>query len=247
MSHVLVRVDDVAGAVGAAGDAGFSVGWGSDPADAHNALIHFHDGPFIELFDPVPSGRLGRILGPPVGALSRVLRRGDVGRFAGWVSARGPCDWALEIETALADEVESLEADGIEIGRVREVDRTPPDRPTSTWSVVAPKDPSLPFVMDPYDPPLLIDDGLRSHPCGVERITAIELTDPEPTEHARVLGRYLDASVESVDGGGWSIDDGRCAVIVRHGAEHGIVGLRIAGPSTPLSPLFGLPLLPALG
>src|SRR5262249_54346468 len=48
-SHVLCTVDDIARAVADYTELGFTVEWGSDPRQAHNALIWFAEGPFIEL------------------------------------------------------------------------------------------------------------------------------------------------------------------------------------------------------
>src|SRR5205085_5346420 len=48
-SHVLCTVDDLGQAVQDFTDLGFTVEWGSDPRRAHNALIWFPEGPFIEL------------------------------------------------------------------------------------------------------------------------------------------------------------------------------------------------------
>lgn len=102
-SHILCKVDNIRDCVSQLEQAGFSVQWGGDPSRAHNALVWFEQGPFLEFFElprwfrwvSYPFGwRFGRAAGQ---------------RLKTWAHAPvGWCDVALEPEHYQQDDPLSL-------------------------------------------------------------------------------------------------------------------------------------------
>lgn len=148
-SHVLGKVDDISTAVQDFTDLGFTVAWGSAPGHAHNALIWFDSGPFIELFE-LPSAM--RLLWPVM-----VAARGRTAadRIARWArAAPGWCDVALETEsTDLTAARAALRSNGIVVSPVMRGKRTPPGGDPVRYQFLATRPARLPFVVSSYDPP----------------------------------------------------------------------------------------------
>jgi hypothetical protein len=140
-------VNDVASAVRDFTGLGFTVEWGSDPRWAHNALIWFARGPFIELLEPPAPPRLEPI----------VARYGQAAgeRIIRWArSSEGWCDTALETDSIhLAATRAALVAAGVDLSPVLEGIRTRPDGGTVRYEFLAPLPVQLPFVVSAYDPP----------------------------------------------------------------------------------------------
>lgn len=90
-SHILCKVDNIHDCVDQLERAGFTVQWGGDPTRAHNALVWFEHGPFLEFFE-LP--RWFRWLSVPFGwRFGRCAGR----RLFQWATAAsGWCDVALE-------------------------------------------------------------------------------------------------------------------------------------------------------
>ncbi|MEN4546041.1 VOC family protein [Pantoea agglomerans] len=90
-SHILCKVDNLRDAVALLEQAGFSVQWGGKPEKAHNALVWFEQGPFLEFFE-LP--RAFRWLSYPFGWR---FGRAAGERLRHWALApSGWCDVALE-------------------------------------------------------------------------------------------------------------------------------------------------------
>ncbi|MFF2081293.1 VOC family protein [Kitasatospora sp. NPDC058162] len=148
-SHVLCKVDDIRSAVRDFTDLGFTVEWGSTPAKAHNALIWFEQGPFIELFE-LPSrfallrGPFGLAYGPAAGArLAKWARPGE-----GWR------DVALETSGfELSGTRHDLRARGLAASRVMTGRRTRPDGQPVRYRFLTPAPAGLPFIVSAYHPP----------------------------------------------------------------------------------------------
>ncbi|TMC12765.1 MAG: VOC family protein [Chloroflexi bacterium] len=141
-SHLLCTVHDLGQAVKDFRDLGFTVEWGSDPRRAHNALIWFPEGPFIELAHFPPS----------VGASAD----GALGeRLARWVApGEGWRDVALETDaTDLAGARTWLEAAGVDVSPVMDGMRVRPDGEEVRYQYLMPHSARLPFVVSAYDPP----------------------------------------------------------------------------------------------
>ncbi|GAA1880359.1 VOC family protein [Streptantibioticus ferralitis] len=148
-SHLVYKVDDVRALVRDFTDLGFTVEYGSDPARAHNALLWFAEGPFIEFFQLHTAFRLlrwplGAAYGPGAGErLTRWARPGE-----GWR------DLALETdESALHQTRTTLRAAGVPLSRVVKGRRTRPDGQLVRYQFLAPRPSRLPFVVSAYDPP----------------------------------------------------------------------------------------------
>ncbi|MEM7091707.1 MAG: VOC family protein [Actinomycetota bacterium] len=232
-SHFLVRVTDLHAAVADFQAAGFTVVWGQIPDEAHNALIHFPEGPFLELFTPLPHGwkrHLFRVLAR-VGSL---VGQADLRRYQRWIDARGFCEWAIETENPLAEEIPRIEETGTEMGGPRKIVRTPPDGPLLKWSIASPKDTDLPFIMDPYRPGPHLPPGATEHANGVTRLCALELTDPDPAGHAASLRTYLGQGEVTADGDTTVLEVNGFEIRISRGANHSPAALRGTGPDESL-------------
>jgi Glyoxalase-like domain len=141
-SHVLCTVDDLGEAVQDFTDLGFAVQWGSDPRVAHNALIWFRDGPFIELahFPQSVGARSDEVLGE---------------RLARWVApGEGWRDLALETDaTDLAGARAWLREAAVDVSPVLDGKRIRPDGQEVRYQYLMPLSAGLPFVVSAYDPP----------------------------------------------------------------------------------------------
>ncbi|RFA28578.1 hypothetical protein CAI21_12005 [Alkalilimnicola ehrlichii] len=180
-SHVLCKVADIRTAVRDFERLGFSVAWGSAPRRAHNALLWFEEGPFIELFE-LPRGF--RYLRRPLGW---VYGRAAGSRLARWAeSAEGWCDVALEPpqpagRTGTADDPTDLSAvhaalsrTGLPLSRTARGRRTRPDGADVRYRFFAPEPAQLPFVVSPYDPPQR--PPRIEHPNGARRIERVRMS-----------------------------------------------------------------------
>lgn len=187
-SHYLVRTPDLKQAVADYERAGFTVVWGSDPDKAYNALIYFKQGGFIELFDPPMNGFLRGLA-----ALGSFLRIGLMRRFHRWIRARGFCDYALECHGPLKEALQ-----GTNLPKPRNMSRVRDDGVKTRWQLSSPKDPYLPFVMGPYDPPLEPDASRTKHENGITRIVGLGLSHPDPNAYGLALtGLLADADLEA--------------------------------------------------
>ncbi|MEM8903655.1 MAG: VOC family protein [Actinomycetota bacterium] len=188
LSHILHKVTDLHGAVADAEAAGFTVHWGSDPGHAHNALVWFETGPFLELyaappFDEAKASLFESAAGP--GSVIRSRRWGAVDD--GW------CDYAVETdEPDLSAVVARCREAGIALGPAFHPSRTLPGGDTVTWDLAFPDDADLPFVMSAYSSPQR-PSAVR-HDNGATEITSITVTHPDPDRHREELARYVGSS-----------------------------------------------------
>jgi Glyoxalase-like domain len=211
-SHVLCKVDDVRAAVADFQDLGFTVEWGSAPERAHNALIWFEQGPFIELFE-LP--RRASLLRWP---LSAVFGRAAGERLIRWASGgEGWRDLALEIDdTELAATRSELRSAGVNLSRVIKGRRTRPDGQRLRYQFLTPRPARLPFVVSAYDPPQR--PAQVRHPNGALGIARVRFgvceadrpafdaligrdrwLSPEPAERTGVLAVELDGLAAELD------------------------------------------------
>ncbi|MCP3801286.1 VOC family protein [Allokutzneria sp. A3M-2-11 16] len=166
-SHVLCRVDDIHEAVRNFADLGFSVSWGSDPKKAHNALIWFSEGPFIEFFE-FPSK-----LAPLRWPVALRFGAGMGKRLHKWSRpGKGWRDLALETDdTDLTTTRAQLATRGVDVSRIFRNGRTRPDGRRVRYQMLAPTLVELPFVVSSYDPPQRPAEVV--HPNGATGIAAI--------------------------------------------------------------------------
>ena len=214
-SHVLVRVQDLARSVAEYEAAGFTVQWGSDPEAAHNALIHFREGPFIELFDPVPAD-----------ADPDEFRARMPPRVGAWVDARGLCDHALEGYRSMEAILDGLAARGIETTPAFEAERTGADGVTLRWSLMLPPRLDLPFVMSPYEPAPAIPAGDRRHANGLLRLASLEIESAQPFELAERLTAMLGHAALRTSDDGVMVEAAGFTYRIVAGPEHRVASLR---------------------
>jgi catechol 2,3-dioxygenase-like lactoylglutathione lyase family enzyme len=175
-SHVLIRVDDLHAAVAGYTALGFQCVWGGPAGRAHNALIYFADGPFLELFrPPAASGAAGL-------AMAAMLGRPTARRIRRWADApEGLVEFALETDdTDLRAVRADLRAAGAPLARAFGTTRTRPDGVRLAWQIAAPPALDLPFVMSAYSPPDTQPPDVRRHENGARRLVGLELAHPEP-------------------------------------------------------------------
>jgi|GEM_PF-1169542 len=194
-SHILCKVNRIADAVRDFQKLGFNVTWGSDPARAHNALLWFERGPFVELFQ-IP--RAAAYLRHPLGWF---YGQAAGSRWHSWSEAdKGWCDVALEPVRNALPERSGAEANRQELQRVREEaerlgiaasrimngKRVRPDGQIVKYSLFVPKPAGLPFVVSHYDPPQRPDR--IAHPNGASGIAWVRYGVPEAgASHLRKL------------------------------------------------------------
>lgn len=214
-SHILVRVADLAQSVEEYEAAGFTVQWGSDPEAAHNALIHFREGPFLELFDPVPADmdpETFRAQMPP--------------RVSQWLDARGVCEHALEGDTSMEAIVAGLAARGVETSPAFEAERAGADGVTLRWSLTMPPRLDLPFVMSPYEPAPVIPEGGRQHENGLLGVATLDMTSAQPLELAERLAAMLGAAKQLVSDDVVTVEAAGFTYRIIAGPEYRLTSLR---------------------
>lgn len=221
-SHVLCRIENVRKTVDELTELGFSVAWGSAPEKAHNALVWFPEGPFLEFFT-FPSAL--RVLRWPVAAR---FGRGMGDRFARWARAGGGWrDVALETDdldlTATRDR---LTAGGLTVSRIFRNGRTRPDGERVRYQFMSPRPAVLPFVVSSYDPPQR-PDGV-THPNGATGVQAVHygIRPEHRADYDRLIGqdRWLRPQPATTTG---------------------VLEVELAGLTTPLALTSGLHLVPA--
>lgn len=148
-SHILCKVDDIHTLVRDYQDLGFTVEWGSAPERAHNALIWFEEGPFLEFFELAATSTLLRWpLGLAFGAAA-------ADRLVSWARpGQGWRDLAVETDTtSLTATRAELRNAGVATSRVIKGKRTRPDGRVVRYEFLATRPADLPFVVSAYDPP----------------------------------------------------------------------------------------------
>ena len=187
LSHVLIRVSDLEAAVADYRAAGFTVTLGSDPATAHNAMIYFEDGPFLELFTPPKISRITLI------AAEGFLGKAAAARFRLWgQQGEGYVEYAFESTSkTLADEIARLRAAGIRTSRALSKSRRRLDNRKVRWQLTFPDSLELPFVMSAYDPPDEQSETARIHANGAKRISGLHIAHPLPQDHSQELERFI--------------------------------------------------------
>lgn len=147
LSHVLYRVNDLQLAVEKLRNAGFTVEYGTNQKQAHNALIWFEKGVFIEIFKnpkmPVVVRWLMKISG-----FRHVLQRMDH-----WTNINeGWCEWSLESPKPDLKTEKALLKSISEPFRSYKAKRTDIHKRKLSWELVIPDDTVFPFLMSAYTP-----------------------------------------------------------------------------------------------
>ncbi|MFJ8313366.1 MULTISPECIES: VOC family protein [unclassified Streptomyces] len=215
-SHVLCKVDDVRSVVRDYEKLGFTVEFGSSPERAHNALLWFEEGPFIEFFQLPPAFRFLKL---PMAAVHGTAA-GE--RLARWARpGEGWRDLALETDTTeLVGAHGTLRASGVHISRVMKGRRIRPDGDLVRYQFLAARPARLPFVVSAYDPPQR--PAAVHHPNGARRITRVRLG---VADHDRGAFDALAAHVER---------DG--PITVEAAQDTGVVAVELDGLTGSLDP-----------
>ncbi|MGN9841245.1 VOC family protein [Nonomuraea sp. H19] len=197
-SHILCKVDDIRAAVGDYSSLGFSVEWGSAPERAHNALIWFDDGPFIELFQ-LPS-RFALLRWP----FATIFGTAAGERLARWARpGEGWRDLAVETEdTELAGVRAALRRKNVRVSRVMKGKRVRPDGGTVRYQFLASSPAELPFVVSAYDPPQRPERVV--HPNGARGVARVRMgvsaADRASFDALVGEGRWLSAEPAATTG-----------------------------------------------
>ncbi|MEW2547700.1 VOC family protein [Streptomyces sp. NPDC047002] len=215
-SHVLCKVDDIRSVVDDYRELGFTLEYGSAPERAHNALLWFPEGPFIEFFQ-LPS--VFRLLKWPMAARNGVAAGERLARWArpdeGWR------DLALETDdTALGRVHTTLRTSGVRVSRVMDGRRTRPDGAAVRYQFLATRPAALPFVVSAYSPPQRPTDV--RHANGARRVGRVRLGVADADRAA------FDSLAAHLGPGG--------PLTVEPAAATGVLGVELDGLNAPLAP-----------
>ncbi len=212
-SHLVYKVDDIRVLVRDYTELGFTVEYGSDPARAHNALLWFAEGPFIEFF------QLHHAFGLLRGPLSAAYGLGAGERLRHWARpGEGWRDLALETDDLTLDRTRAaLRAAGVPLSRVIKGRRTRPDGDLVRYQFLAPRPARLPFVVSAYDPPQRPAHVV--HPNGAQGIARVRMgvTDADRGSFDALIGEDRWLAVEPA-------------------AHTGLLGVELAGLKADLDP-----------
>ena len=239
-SHYLIRVDDLHAAVADYRAAGFTVTWGGAPETAHNALIYFNGGGFLELFTMPDKGFRGAAMKTLV-AIGAGIGYAPFRRVSGWLNARGFCDFALETPEPLGSTLELAKARGVRVSGLREASRAQQDGVVTRWELSACLDETLPFMMGPYTPPPDITAAARTHANGIDRLLGLVIRTPEVDGYRRTLAALLGLREDSA---GPLVSDG-FQFVVEPGDVFALAGVLVPRLPDPGAKLHGLELIEA--
>ncbi len=238
--HFLVRVEDLHQAVADYQAAGFTVVWGSDPQRAHNALIYFESGGFLELFNPDMPGPL-KYLMPAIARMFAAFGNQLFARFSNWASARGLCDFAIETSESLADGAADARLRGARLSKIRDFSRVRADGVKTRWQLCMAHSRDLPFLMGPYSPPPTVSSAQRRHANGASRLLGLHVKTPEPGEYASELARLLGGhAIVSEHDSARRVTVGEFVFIITRGTRHKYAAVDIDQPPSPGARLHGL-------
>ncbi|MEM7217340.1 MAG: VOC family protein [Pseudomonadota bacterium] len=243
-SHYLCRVRDLRRAVADFEQAGFRVVWGGDPERAHNAMIYFEAGGFIELFDPTASGVTG-VVQKLVARVGAALGQPLLVRMQNWLVSHGLCDFALETDQPFAPARDALAASGVVLGKSRDFSRRRADGVTTRWQLCTAASPQLPFLMGPYDPPPVIGADDLAHPNGLRRLLGLRLCTPRPGDYVAELARLVGGPPTTSAAGEERLAVGDFEFQIERGETHAILALLVDAPAPVEAELHGLRLIHA--
>ncbi|MEM7079996.1 MAG: VOC family protein [Pseudomonadota bacterium] len=244
-SHYLVRVQNLHEAVADYEAAGFSVTWGSDPQRAHNAMIHFRNGGFLEIFNPRPPGAAGT-LQKGVAAIGARLQQPLLVRLHRWQSSQGLCDYALESSAPLTEAAAQARQRGAQPGKIRDFSRRGADGIMTRWQICAAHSADLPFMMGPYDPTPQINEAQLTHANGIDQLRGMTLTTPNPKRYAEDLAALLGDAEIAREQDSTTVRCNAFKFVLNQGTEHRCEAMLTDHAPPPTAQLHGLRLLEAL-
>jgi hypothetical protein len=197
MDHVIVLVDDLERASADFRSLGFTVTPGGEHGEGltHNALIHFEDGTFFELFAYKRGWRASVLRwlyrAGALGFLGRSRRRGGLFRFIELSNMpEGLVDFCL-LADSLKAATDATEQANLPTPDPLSSSRTRSDGQEVRWDIISILTPALPFLRSPYTPPIGPDPEARRHDNGALGIARLQIESPDPTMLTRLYAPLL--------------------------------------------------------
>ena len=197
MDHVIILVDDLERASTDFTGLGFTVTSGGEHGEGltHNALIHFEDGTFFELFAYKRGWRASVLRwlyrAGTLGFLARSRRRGGLFRFIELSDMpEGLVDFclladSLRAATNATEQANLPTPDPLSSSRVR------PDGQEVRWDIISILTPALPFLRSPYAPLIAPDPKATRHDNGAQGIACLQIESSDPATLTRLYARLL--------------------------------------------------------
>ena len=187
--HAVIVVPELEQAISNFEALGFNVQRGGSSKPAHNALIYFSDGTYIELITLVsrPARLVFRFL-YVAGILGLAARRTPTirSRFILWFGGpTGLRDWCVRC-SSLDNTIEHLRARGIETFDGKYFSRKKPDGEVAKWRLAGPANKQLPFLIEDISPTQIRVpyENNSNHANGATGIAAVIL---HPTTGRQVI------------------------------------------------------------
>lgn len=144
---------------------------------SHNALIHFKDGTFLELFAFRPGIKTSIIrLADKLGFLEKKKKNPKLGYMPRFMKGLHGKEGIMDFAMLLEDIDEYL--GGIsyrKIGPALTFSRMRPDGIELSWKLAFPEDLELPFLMSPYEPPQTVPAEKTQHKNGAIGIRQLDI------------------------------------------------------------------------
>jgi catechol 2,3-dioxygenase-like lactoylglutathione lyase family enzyme len=197
MDHVIILVDDLERASADFEALGFTVTPGGEHGEGltHNALIHFADGTFFELFAYKRGWRASVLRwlyrAGALGFLARSRGRGGLFRFIELTDMpEGLVDFCLLADSlkAATDATEQANLptpDPLSSSRVR------PDGQEVRWDIISILTPALPFLRSPYAPSIAPDPQATRHDNGARGIARLQIESRDPATLTQLYAQLL--------------------------------------------------------
>ncbi len=178
--HIVLGVNHLEKAIKDFEQLGFTVSPGGQHTGgfSHNALIHFSDGTFLELFAFRKSIKTYLLrLADSLGLLEKRKKLAHLGympRFMkGLHGKEGAFDFAMLLED-IDQYTDKINYGGV--GPALSFSRLRPDGVELSWKLAFPKDLQLPFLMSPYHPPQEVPKTQKEHVNGSMAIRQLDLS-----------------------------------------------------------------------
>ena len=196
--HIVLAVKDLEAAIREFESQGFTISPGGQHKGgfSHNALIHFEDGSFLELFAFRKSFKVFLLrLADRLSLLNKMKNRESMGHMPRFMKGlhgkEGIMDFAMLVEDIDAYKGKiSYEKVGpaIPFSRIR------PDGSEISWKLAFPQELKLPFLMSPYQPAQEVPEEKRRHANGALGIRQLDIIVQNWDTHFQSFLRFLDTT-----------------------------------------------------
>ena len=196
--HIVLGVKELDPAIREFESQGFTVSPGGEHKGgfSHNALIHFEDGSFLELFAFRKSLKVFLLkLADHLGLLKKMKARETMGHMPRFMKSlhgkEGIMDFAMLVhDIDVYKEKISFE----EIGPAIPFSRIRPDGSEISWKLAFPRELNLPFLMSPYQPAQEVPQEKRRHANGAQGIRQLDIIVQNWDKHFQSFLRFLDTT-----------------------------------------------------